>query len=290
MPFSRIEIEGHSGCSVKIVEQAGELLVDKSTNDPGYVGRLKKQAEKQRLFFASSYEKVHTPEIFRMEENGDNCSVIMSYVHSQNFVEFFDHAGFEKIEQFTQQITQLIEWEISKSEIQKVPFRVLRDKFADVKMNIQESFKNVRSIESIIAKSEKIFEQTDDISIPLGQCHGDLTLSNILFNHNRLFLIDFLDSFVESPIIDMVKLRQDTMFGWSYLLYGNAYDWIRHQITIEWIDQVLDSHFSKFEWYNRYYSTFQLMNFLRILQYAKKADIIKYLSEKINFILDNHEF
>lgn len=289
MYFSKIEINGHSGCSIKIMEQEGELWVDKSTDQPGYFARLKKQAEKQKHFFTTGFEKVRTPEIVRLKENKETCTMTMKYIHSQNFVEFFDHAGFEKIEQFTQQIIQLLEWEISVSKTQQVSFRVLSDKLADVKMNIQKSFPNDQHLKTIMAKSDNVFSQTKDIIIPVGQCHGDLTLSNILFNHNRLFLIDFLDSFIESPIIDMVKLRQDTAFGWSYLMYGNTYDTVRHQITIDWIDQVFTRHFSRYEWYNQYYNTFQLMNFLRILQYARKKEIIIYLKEKINDILDNHE-
>jgi len=290
MPFSKIEIEGHSGCSITVVEQGRELLVKKSTSKPGYVNRLKMQAEKQKLFFASGFKKVLTPEIFSIEEHSGICSVTMKYIHAHNFVEFFDHAGFEKIEQFSHQIIQFLEWEISTSRMQKVSFNVLEDKFADVKKNIQISFKNDPNIKSLVSKSEKVFTQTKDIFIPVGQCHGDLTLSNVLFNHDRLFLIDFLDSFIESPIIDVVKLRQDTSFAWSYLLYGSTYDQVRHQITLDWIDQVLETHFSKYEWYNQYYCTFQLMNFLRILQYANKPDIITYLTQKINYMLDNHEF
>ncbi len=290
MPFSKIEIEGHSGCSIKVLEQHRELLVEKSTVKASYFARLRKQAEKQQLFYDSRFEKVLTPEILGIAENDASCTITMRYIHSQNFVEFFDHAGFEKIEQFTKQILQYLDWEISASEVQKLPDTVMADKFIDVKKNILHSFPNNERIDSLIRKSEKIFEQSKDLVLPLGQCHGDLTLSNILFNHNRIFLIDFLDSFVESPIIDMVKLRQDTAFGWSYLLYGSSYDPVRHQITIGWIDRVLENHFSQYEWYKQYYTRFQLMNFLRILQYANKAEILSYLIEKINDILENHEF
>jgi len=34
-----------------------------------------------------------------------------------------------------------------------------------------------------------------DITIPIGYCHGDLTLSNILLKEETYYLIDFLDSF-----------------------------------------------------------------------------------------------
>ncbi len=63
--------------------------------------------------------------------------------------------------------------------------------------------------------------------MPVGICHGDLTFSNMLFNGNNYYLIDFLDSFVESPLLDIVKLRQDSAYLWSQLMYIHDYDKIR---------------------------------------------------------------
>ena len=54
-------------------------------------------------------------------------------------------------------------------------------------------------------------------SYPSGFCHGDLTLSNIIFNKddNILFLIDFLQVYIDSPLIDLAKIEQDLKYGWS---------------------------------------------------------------------------
>ncbi len=290
MLFSNIEIKGHSGCYIKVIDQNKELLLTKGTNNPDYVIRLKKQAEKQGLFFSSGFKKIRTPEIINLEQSQSSCVITMKYIHAQNFVEFFDHAGYEKIDHFTQQVIQFLDWEILKSDTVCISDSILKNKYVSVKENILKSFSDVKAIRTILTKSEKIFDQTTDIYLPISQCHGDFTLSNILFNGDRLFVIDFLDSFVESPLIDMVKIRQDTAFGWSYLMYGNTFDRTRHQITLEWIDRNLDDYFSRYDWYNNHYGTFQLMNFLRILQYAHQTDVIDYLINKINLILDNYEF
>lgn len=119
--------------------------------------------------------------------------------------------------------------------------------------------------------------------IPVGLCHGDLTFSNILFNGNNYYLIDFLDSFIESPLLDIVKLRQDTAWLWSQLMYVNPFDTIRLRIAFQKIDRELDSYFrGKYEWYGRYYKPLQLMNFLRILQYAHEEKVIDYLKNAIH--------
>ena len=120
----------------------------------------------------------------------------------------------------------------------------------------------------------------------VGKCHGDLTFSNIIFRDNEYALIDFLDSFIESPIMDIVKLRQDTKYKWSTLMYNSKeYDKTRYDMICKYIDEQIDNHFKKYSFYNDTYPIFQLMNFLRIIQYAKKDEVTVYLIETINNIL-----
>jgi len=54
-----------------------------------------------------------------------------------------------------------------------------------------------------------------DVPYPSGVCHGDLTLSNILYKNGCFYLIDFIPSTYESVLSDIVKLEQDLTFGWS---------------------------------------------------------------------------
>ena len=49
-----IEVKGHSGCNIDIVREGKKLFIYKCSEDPKYLDRLVKQAEKQRL--ASMYE------------------------------------------------------------------------------------------------------------------------------------------------------------------------------------------------------------------------------------------
>ena len=130
------------------------------------------------------------------------------------------------------------------------------------------------------------------MTLPVGRCHGDLTFSNILFSKSNFYLIDFLDSFIETPLMDIVKLRQDSAYGWSKLMFAGTFDQTRLQIVSKRIDDGLQNRFSKYDWYKKYYQCFQLMNFLRILQYAKEEKVIVYLLEVINQLLKGgrHEF
>jgi len=107
-------------------------------------------------------------------------------------------------------------------------------------------------------------------------CHGDLTFSNIIVGTDqKLCLIDFLDTFYESPLQDMVKIRQDTLYNWTPMVYNKNYDKARYAIVMNYLDKKFDSFFKEYEFYNAYYNAFQIMNYIRILPYAKKNKIKK---------------
>ena len=61
----------------------------------------------------------------------------------------------------------------------------------------------------------KTYVNSTQIIVPKTFCHGDLTFNNIIFHKNRLFFIDFLDSYIDSFFCDLVKLKQDLYHLWS---------------------------------------------------------------------------
>lgn len=164
----------------------------------------------------------------------------------------------------------------------------IKSKFASVyeKVKANPLLRDDRETIDIMEKASEVFSAMDECSqMPLGACHGDLTFSNILFNGNNYYLIDFLDSFIESPLMDLVKIRQDSRYGWSLLMYGREYDAVRMNIISRKIDEDIDRYYGKYDWYQRYYKPMQLMNFLRVLQYAKEEKVINYLKNVIKTLL-----
>ena len=119
------------------------------------------------------------------------------------------------------------------------------------------------------------------VVIPVGPCHGDLTLSNILFKKESLHLIDFLDVFVESPLQDMVKIRQDTRHLWSLGQYSGTYDYVKLRLALEYLDDRFDHYFRKHRFYRSYYLPFQILNLLRIFPYCVKEESRTFLSNNL---------
>lgn len=285
-----IEVKGHSGCSIEIVRQKKNLIVEKGTQDPKYVERLYQQALKQQRASETHMQFIRIPKIFSVTKTDTQMVMQMEYIYSKNFIDYFETAGFEQVSYFINAIDIFLKSEIERSVMQEISSRIVLDKFADVK---KKTFANTFlqgnvEVEQIIERSEKAFSRIPaTLIMPIGVCHGDLTLSNILFNANHYFLIDFLDSFIESPLLDMVKIRQDTAHHWSPLMYEGDYDKTRFLIIANKIDNELNALFSTYEWYCKYYDIFQLMNLLRVLQYGHEQKVVDYLVNEITGILNN---
>ena len=280
----KLDIQGHSGCDISIVTEDNELHIHKSTHDAGYVPRLVNQANKQIAASKTEYQHIRVPKIFEVQQSAADATIKMEYIYSKNFVEYFENAGFEQIKYLIGAIKYFIDLEINASTMQTVPSTILTDKMADVARKVEKNvhLKDDAEAQELVRLSSEVMNRVGDMEMPVGTCHGDLTFSNILFNGNNYYLIDFLDSFIESPLLDIVKIRQDTAYLWSTLMYHKPFDKVRLSIISERIDSAIDEYFTgKYEWYRRYYMPLQLMNFLRILQYGKEEKVIAYLKRVI---------
>ena len=285
----KIEVKGHSGCQIDVVSEDGGIYVYKSTFDPKYVNRLILQAEKQKAASVVPYQHIRVPEIYDIQTNESSTVVKMQYVYSKNFIEFFEQAGFEQIDYLVGALEYFIEYELGQCELQSVSAKVFQEKFSEIKLKVENNplYTYDNNILDIIRRSEEVFADMKDWFIPVGLCHGDLTFSNILFNGNNYYLIDFLDSFVETPLQDIVKVRQDTRYRWSQLMYSKRYDAVRLHIVSDKIDKEIDSYFKrKYQWYGECYSKMQLMNILRILPYAHEDKVVSYLKTILKELLN----
>ena len=107
-----------------------------------------------------------------------------------------------------------------------------------------------------------------DWFVDVGYCHGDLTFENTIVSDNGVYLIDFLDSFVNSPVIDHSKILQDAFCYWSF---GDGYVPVKKLLNVcEMFD-------------NKQNYAMLLIHLIRILPYAnaKKKEIILCMMDKV---------
>lgn len=283
-----IEVKGHSGCQIDVISEDGQIYVYKSTADPKYLQRLALQAKKQEAAHGVEYQHIRVPQIYDIVEKDKLTVIKMQYVYSKNFIEFFEQAGFEQVDYLMGALKYFVEYEIRKCTMQTAASSIFQEKFADIRKKVESNpiYDGNEEVLRIMERCQKVFDNLEDMTIPVGICHGDLTFSNILFNGNNYYLIDFLDSFIETPLQDIVKIRQDTAYRWSQLMYTKPYDAVRLRIICDKIDSEIDAYFkSKYEWYRVYYPVVQLTNILRILPYAHEEKVITYLQKILNSLL-----
>ena len=280
----RLKIAGHSGCNIEVIRENGQLLLYKYSTNPEYGKRLLKQCEKQQNFRQGSHGKgITAPAVLRRIASPGQLGMVMEFIHAKTFIDYFESASYTAPKEFADKIIAFLETEFAQSSLQKIPESLLNAKLDSVERNIgaSEILRNDTEIPSLLMRTRSLINDGHVREWPIGSCHGDFTLSNILFQDSTLYLIDFLDSFIETPLMDLVKLRQDTRYCWSQFLYQEPFDRVKSRIIMDFLDHRIWNHFKNFPGVSSGYLELQCINFLRILQYAKVPDIIDFLKKQL---------
>lgn len=115
---------------------------------------------------------------------------------------------------------------------------------------------------------------------PVGSTHGDLTFSNIIIepDYRKIWLIDFLDSFIASPYADLAKLIQEFKYAWSARYLAEP---LRTSASI-FGSHAMDHLTSRLHKYDRkLLKIFSLINLYRIAPYVKDKVTLDWLERAL---------
>lgn len=221
---------GLSGCKLQLINSD---IVRKQSPSELYDDRLNLQAKKQKLFSNYIFKNIETAKIINIGKNYFD----MQYMTGLTFDEFFLVSSINDICFVYDSLCGYFDELIIKSQIYKpeASRKRILNKIKSLESNTQYT--------SILHDIEKYVCNTE-IKIPQSFCHGDLTLTNIIFHSNRLCFIDFLDSFIDSFLCDLVKLKQDLFYHWS--LYNQSIKNLRIIQIYSFLWQRLERRFSKY--------------------------------------------
>lgn len=208
----------------------------------------------------------------------------MKYVHGQKYSEFLERASIAGIRAIAQKFNAYFIQQFENAGIQIVNKNLFIDKAEAVK----DLLKNRPDLNNaLIAKAFSFLTQIPGEKIPVSSCHGDFTLSNMLFDKEDIYLVDFLDSFIESPLIDLVKFRQDTFFNWSLSIEKNIPEARSSKIVqiLRYLDQEVVNVFKSNMYFIYWYDYLQVFNLIRILPYVQQTDEIQLVQRGISQIL-----
>lgn len=253
---------GNSGCSLKFDHDKNIVIKGASASYP--VDRLYKQYTKAK-YFISPHNYIKSPKIREWTAGG---SFKMDMVYGYNFLELAKYKTLEELYKYADIIFEFIQREFDNcDQILSINDKLL-DKIDSIKNFLVKEDFNI--ICDLIEKNK--------IHLPIGKCHGDLTFSNMVFKGEEIYLLDFLDSFIDSPVIDIVKLQQDTIYKWSPCLMNIKFEKINK--WFDYLNSLLDNYSTE-EWYNN--NILHIINLCRIIPYTQKNErILGYLYSCIN--------
>ena len=245
------KIKGHSKYKL---HRENYLVIKSSDIDDN---RLIKSAQKQN-YFKSNFFK--TPKIHDIGKTYFS----MDYIGGKSFNEFLELASKDDLDFLIERIQGYLS-EIIVGSVE-IPTSVLKNKLNSL---------------DIGKKFVSLLDNKKSIKVYVGNCHGDMTLSNMIFAKD-IYLIDFLDSYIESPTMDLVKLRQDTHLYWSLNMIDKNIDFTKVKLGLKYIDNwILDTYEIED------YELLQIVNLIRIYPYTNDKKIISWLDENIKKLCEH---
>jgi hypothetical protein len=256
---------GRSGCTFYLDESG--IVLRKVSSDPEYNSRLYSQYIKQSRF--ESISNFTTPKPYNFEKSNKLHYFDMEYIHGRTFNTFCIDSSVDDIVGFSEDLKKYLSYNFKNSITTDIDFLKLKHKLEHLNSAVGEEVKVY----------VKYLVNNPIQTLPIGKSHGDLTMSNIMFS-DKYYLIDFLDNPYETPLNDLVKLKQDTEHNFYFNLVGKVDTKVK--VCLDYLDSQLNKEFSdiitshEFIWLS-------IFNLLRVLPYLKSKkeihSIIKSLKK-----------
>lgn len=270
---------GHSGCQIFLMEDDdGQVFVRKISKDVDYNERLEVQSKKQASF---SGDSIRAPRVLDHGYTDDGLFFFdMEYVQGVTLAEYIKTMEIGKVKGIVESLVSTIvpNKPIAVLESAVPVEEIFRKKLLDLRGKLED--KN----NAVINQSLDLLERHDWHKLTNSQCHGDMTLENIIVKDDRLYFIDFLDSFYDSWFLDIGTLLQDVQVMWSYRFEKDVNmntvlrlivfrDLLLDEIRKVNPDYVLEIYYSL------------LQKLIRIYPYTKDELTYNYLNEKTALVL-----
>lgn len=192
---------GLSGCKIEFINSN---TLKKYSSSKEYNYRLLQQIDKQVLFSNLILKNIDTPKVLNIKKD-ELFSFEMEYISAFSFNEYFSSSCINDINFVVETLFGYFDFLILNNKSHSIENKIIK------KITLLEDKTNYQKYLNFL----KEYVKEKKIYVPKTFCHGDLTFSNILFHENRLFFLDFLDSYVDSFLCDIVKLKQDLYYMWN---------------------------------------------------------------------------
>lgn len=285
MPLPQIKMEGRSGCRLEVEKEGTHVIIKKYSSSLQYNKRLLKQAKKQQDF----YNNLMATEIFSTARVIEICSekdalawFSMPYLFSEKYSNYFEQAGIMDLKKFLSDLINYFKFNLKNSVSQTIGGSLITSKIEELKLKLADNVSAAKNAYFFYVL-QYLQSSVPGTPLPIGTCHGDFTFSNILFSDSKIYLLDFLDSFIESPLIDIVKIRQDTCFKWSMMLEKEMPLHKKNKLlqTFNYLDREIGSFCNEQLGLSKWYNYLQVFNLLRIVPYLNNSEEIFFIEKSL---------
>lgn len=272
-----MKLKGHSEFNLKLIKNKDGYFVEKSGGE-----RLCHQCEKQASYHDLIKNEPIISQLFEVPKIVSHTCIdrtpflfAMPFYNGKNILDVLERGDITLLDDLIDKLFMYLKWEFDNS-YNTDSQRIIVDKLESLHNNISEI--KLKRICLQLIDNMASFQ-----TIPTGVCHGDFTFSNMIFS-NKIILIDFLDSFIESPLQDVAKLLQEVRLKWTLLMDNPVNrDMTKINIGYEYLqDKIIDKISEEFPEYEEIIGIFYLITLLRIIPYTEKdTKIYKVLIDEI---------
>lgn len=275
--------KGISGCRLQLLHKKSHIR--KISSNISYNQRLIAQKNKQNFFSNLKIPYIITPTIVNYSYDGELFFFDMEFISALGPIDFFIVSDKSDIDNFIAGLKSLFNFYLSSSRRDDI-LNFKNASLQKLKSLLEHSRYN-QFIIFLISKINNVSSNYYDKTI----CHGDLTLSNMLCSDKDIYLLDFLDSYIDSIYVDFAKLKQDIFYMWSIhnFYYLNEVETFRINQIFDYIWSEISKTYSSYLESELFYIV-EALNFLRIEPYVKGEKMKLYLDKTIKSLRLYEEF
>lgn len=287
IPLPEVKMQGRSGCRLDVLKEGSRVIIKKYSCSLDYNDRLIKQAVKQYNFYNNikSNSSFSTARVIETYSSQNSLAwFTMPYLFSEKYSDYLEKANVTELKKLLAAILNYFDTNLKESLPGTVELVIISSKIEDLVQKVKKTSFTGRDY--FLSVLNYLKANIPNNPLPLGACHGDLTFSNILFSDDKVYLLDFLDSFIESPIIDIVKLRQDTCFKWSIMLEKEMPLHKKNKLiqTFNYFDREI-SLLCENRQLNEWYHYLQVFNLIRIVPYLTDDAELLFIEKSLRQLL-----
>lgn len=268
--------DSNSGANISIVNKNNFSLIKKS--EKKNLDRFKLNIVKQEIFLPIGPFKsasIHSKKITK-----NRVEILMPFYNGLSGSNFSKKVNLKDIDFLLDSFLIYFKFLYKESTKKKLSGNLLTMKCDSIKNGINKNNFFSRQDKSFLVlclNNLKKSVKTDYI-YPNSPCHGDFTLNNMIFDNvnNSIVLIDFLDTYMSSYLIDIAKIKQDLVYGWSVRREPKT---VRIKASIMGEHMYKNIHSLINKEYKNLFKVIDCLNTLRIAPYINDNYTIEWILE-----------